>query len=229
MPQFARCRRAAPERAAHRRAGAPGRRPAGRLARRLPLRHALDQGRGPRRLGAQSGPRLRALRLFRPRRIRAASFEDGTISRWLEDTLAVLDGFVAEPPILVGSSMGGWLALLATRELLRAPARARPGRPRADRACGRFHRAADVGRFPEDVRARDRDARASYLRPSVYSDEPYPITRALIEDGRKHLLFGEPIAHRLPGPHPAGHAGPRRAVAARHASSSSTCRATTSR
>src|SRR5215212_434263 len=56
------------------------------------------------------------------------TFEESMISRWLEDTLAVLDGFVFEPPILVGSSMGGWIALLATREMLRRnPQRAPAG------------------------------------------------------------------------------------------------------
>ncbi|MBX9747275.1 MAG: alpha/beta hydrolase, partial [Hyphomonadaceae bacterium] len=42
-------------------------------------------------------------------------FEDGTISRWLADTLAVIDRLTDGPLVLVGSSMGGWLALLAAR------------------------------------------------------------------------------------------------------------------
>src|SRR3712207_6151493 len=46
------------------------------------------------------------------------AFEEGTVSRWLEDTLAVVDAFGTGPFVLVGSSMGGWLALLATRALL---------------------------------------------------------------------------------------------------------------
>src|SRR5829696_1844742 len=45
-------------------------------------------------------------------------FEDATISQWLEDTLWVLDRCAPDRPTVVGSSMGGWLALLATRELL---------------------------------------------------------------------------------------------------------------
>src|SRR5918911_5095010 len=47
-------------------------------------------------------------------------FEEATISQWLADALAVLDRHVPDRPVLVGSSMGGWLALLATRELLQA-------------------------------------------------------------------------------------------------------------
>src|SRR3954452_18782720 len=55
-------------------------------------------------------------------------FAESTISRWLEDPLAVVGPSATEPPILVGSSMGGWLALLAARELLRRdPARAPAG------------------------------------------------------------------------------------------------------
>ena len=90
-------------------------------------------------------------------------FEAGTISQWLEDTLAVLAAFVPERPILVGSSMGGWLALLATRELLRRdPAAAR--RPRFDCAGDRFHRAADVGPVPGGRPPHDRDG-GLYLAP----------------------------------------------------------------
>src|SRR5215210_2688930 len=56
------------------------------------------------------------------------AFEEGTISRWLEDTLAVVDAFATGPFVLVGSSMGGWLALLATRALsARSPSRAPSG------------------------------------------------------------------------------------------------------
>ena len=43
----------------------------------------------------------------------AGAFEEGTISRWLEDALTVMERFVTERPILVGSSMGGWIACLA--------------------------------------------------------------------------------------------------------------------
>src|SRR5918997_1175955 len=46
------------------------------------------------------------------------AFEEGTVSRWLEDTLAVVDRTVRERPILVGSSMGGWISLLAARYLM---------------------------------------------------------------------------------------------------------------
>jgi pimeloyl-ACP methyl ester carboxylesterase len=123
------------------------------------------------------------------------AFEESTISRWLEDTLAVLDAFVAEPPVLVGSSMGGWIALLATRTML---ARAKPPAglvlvaPAVD-----FTERLMWDQFPEDIR-RAIETEGVFLRPSLYSDEPYPITRALIEDGRRHLLLGSTIRTGCP-------------------------------
>ncbi|MFL5224128.1 MAG: alpha/beta hydrolase [Microvirga sp.] len=125
------------------------------------------------------------------------AFEESTISRWLEDTLAVLGAFAAAPAILVGSSMGGWLALLAARDLMRRdPARAPAGlvliAPATD-----FTERLMWDQFPEDIR-RTIETAGLYLRPSLYSDEPYPITRRLIEDGRHHLLLGETIRTGCP-------------------------------
>jgi pimeloyl-ACP methyl ester carboxylesterase len=122
-------------------------------------------------------------------------FRECTISRWLEDALAVLDAFATEPPILVGSSMGGWIALLGTRALL---ARGRPPAglvliaPAVD-----FTERLMWDQFPDDIR-RAIETEGVFLRPSLYSDEPYPITRALIEDGRKHLLLGQTIRTGCP-------------------------------
>ncbi|MBM6596163.1 alpha/beta hydrolase [Microvirga pudoricolor] len=124
-------------------------------------------------------------------------FEDGTISRWLEDALAVLVNHVPEPPVLVGSSMGGWIALLAIRELLKSsPDRAPVGlvliAPATD-----FTERLMWDRFPDDIRQMVLETGA-YRRPSAYSDDPYIITRGLIEDGRRHLLFGSPIRTGCP-------------------------------
>jgi pimeloyl-ACP methyl ester carboxylesterase len=123
------------------------------------------------------------------------AFEESTVSRWLEDTMAVLDRFVAEPPILVGSSMGGWIGLLATRAML---ARGRPPAglvliaPAVD-----FTERLMWDQFPEDIR-RKIETDGVFMRPSLYSDEPYPITWALIEDGRRHLLLGATIRTGCP-------------------------------
>jgi pimeloyl-ACP methyl ester carboxylesterase len=119
-------------------------------------------------------------------------FEEAGLSVWVADALAVLARFVPEPPVLVGSSMGGWISLLVTRELLRsAPERAPAGlvliAPATD-----FTEELMWKRFPDDIRETVLTT-GVYERPSVYGDGPYPITLRLIEDGRGHLLFGEPI------------------------------------
>jgi len=124
-------------------------------------------------------------------------FEESTLSRWLEDALAVLGRFVPDRPVLVGSSMGGWLALLATRTLHQtSPSRSPAGlvliAPAVD-----FTERLMWDAFPEDVRDAIR-REGAYHRPSLYSSEPTPITHALIEDGRRHLLFGAPIRTGCP-------------------------------
>jgi pimeloyl-ACP methyl ester carboxylesterase len=119
------------------------------------------------------------------------AFADGTISRWLEESIAVFDAFCAGPQVLVGSSMGGWLALLLARALRQ---RAEPSRatlaglvliaPAVD-----FTEVLMWKRFPADVK-RQLETTGPWLRPSDYSTEPYLVTRGLIEDGRRHLLLG---------------------------------------
>ncbi len=113
-------------------------------------------------------------------------FEDGTISSWLGDALAVLDQITTGPVVLVGSSMGGWLALLA--------AKARPERvkgllliaPAAD-----FTERLMWPAFTEDERSAILET-GRLEQPSQYAPEPNVITRTLIEDGSNHLLMDEP-------------------------------------
>jgi len=118
----------------------------------------------------------------------SGAFADGTIGRWAEDAVAALDALTEGPQILIGSSMGGWIMLLA--------ALARP-----DRVAGLVGIAAAPD-FTEDLiwasagpevrSAWERDG--VYHQPSDYGDEPYPITLRLIEEGRQHLLLRDPIA-----------------------------------
>ena len=128
---------------------------------------------------------------------RAALFEEGTLSRWLDDTLAVIDGFAAGPLVLVGSSMGAWLALLATRELLKRKAAAHAAGLVLIAPAVDFTERLMWDRFAPAIRQTILQD-GVYLRPSAYSPDPYPITRALIEDGRRHLLFGGTIATGCP-------------------------------
>lgn len=119
------------------------------------------------------------------------AFADGTISRWLEESLAVFDRFCDGPQVVIGSSMGGWLALLLAREVAkRSSGSALAGlvliAPAPD-----FTEELMWKGFPQAVRE-EIETRGQWLRPSPYGD-PYPITRALIEDGRRHLVLGTSI------------------------------------
>jgi pimeloyl-ACP methyl ester carboxylesterase len=121
-------------------------------------------------------------------------FVDGTIGRWLTDSLAVFTAFCRGPQVVIGSSMGGWLALLLARELRRAHD---PKRPPAASIAAMVLIAPAVDfteelmwkNFPPAVK-RQIETEGAWARPSQYGHESYPITRGLIEDGRRHLLLG---------------------------------------
>jgi pimeloyl-ACP methyl ester carboxylesterase len=123
------------------------------------------------------------------------AFTDGTIGRWLEESLAVFAACCAGPQVVVGSSMGGWLALLlnrALRENRSVPQNVGAGSiaalvliaPAVD-----FTEALMWKRFPAKVK-REIEKTGIWQRPSAYGDGPYAITRALIEEGRDHLMLG---------------------------------------
>ena len=118
-------------------------------------------------------------------------FEDGTIGRWSEDALAAIDRLTEGRLLLVGSSMGGWLALLVARA-------------RAERIAALIGIAAAPdftetlmwqAMAPEEQARLMRDGRL--MAPSPYG-EPYPVMRALVEDGRRHLLLQAPIPLACP-------------------------------
>jgi pimeloyl-ACP methyl ester carboxylesterase len=119
-------------------------------------------------------------------------FEAGTISRWRGDALAVIDQLTSGTLVLVGSSMGGWLACLA--------ALARPERvaalvliaPAAD-----FTDALLAPNLPlEACEAIARDG--VWTRPSVYDGDGYAITRDLLEDGKQWRILPGPVAITAP-------------------------------
>lgn len=116
-------------------------------------------------------------------------FVDGTIGRWAADAACVLDALAPGPQVLVGSSMGGWIALLLAGR--RAPHALVGIAPAPD-----FTEDLMWAGFTPGTRAMiERDG--VWHRPSDYG-APYPITRALIEDGRDHLLLRGPIALDVP-------------------------------
>lgn len=122
----------------------------------------------------------------------SGDFRQATVGRWLDDALAAFDQLTSGPQVLVGSSMGGWVALLV--------ALARPERVKAlvlIAPAPDFTEELMWKGFSQEVRdTLQRDG--IYQRPSEYDDEPYEITMRLIEEGRAHLLLGKKIPLRLP-------------------------------
>ncbi len=119
-------------------------------------------------------------------------FADATLSDWLEECTTVFSQMTSGPQVVIGSSMGGYLALLLLRHYLSAA---------ADEAA-RIHRLILIApawdmthelmlkRFPPEALTA-LEKQGVWHRPSQYG-EPYPITRRLIEDGGRHLLGAEP-------------------------------------
>lgn len=124
-------------------------------------------------------------------------FEDGTVGRWLAEALAIIRAESKGPQILVGSSMGGWIALLCARAFAETSETDRlhslvliaPAIDMTERLV--FERLSAEAR--EQI-----ETEGVLLRPTPYSENPYLITKALIEEGRRHLLFGGTIRSYCP-------------------------------
>jgi pimeloyl-ACP methyl ester carboxylesterase len=119
----------------------------------------------------------------------SGTFEDGRISHWLDEADAVVSQLTTGPQVLVGSSTGGYIALLLLRRYLASA----PAAVAKIRALVLIAPAWDLtttlmwDRFPESARRAITD-HGVYLRPSTYGDGPYAITRGFIEDGKQHLI-----------------------------------------
>jgi pimeloyl-ACP methyl ester carboxylesterase len=124
-------------------------------------------------------------------------FEDGTISSWLEDSLAMFEAQTEGPQVLVGSSMGGWIALLLARALAERQATERLGGMVLIAPAVDFTEALMWAKLPPEARD-DIETRGVWMRPTPYAPEPYPVTRALIEDGRRHLLLDGTVRSHCP-------------------------------
>jgi pimeloyl-ACP methyl ester carboxylesterase len=141
-------------------------------------------------------------------------FDDATIGTWLEDATAVFTRVTAGPQVIIGSSMGGYLALLLLRRLIeQAPAHAARIKALILIAPAWDMTEELMWKAFTPYQQASLMAEGHYLRPSDYG-EPYKITRGLIEEGRTHLLKGHPFdpgrpIHILQGLHdesvPAAH------------------------
>src|SRR5690606_23301650 len=118
----------------------------------------------------------------------SGAVRDGTIGRWLEDSLLVFDRLTEGPQIVIGSSMGSWLALLLTL--------ARPDRVHALIGIGSapdFTRELMWPNFSEDEK-RQLLSNGFITQPSYYSPDPYVISHRLIEEADRHLLLNSEIS-----------------------------------
>jgi len=121
----------------------------------------------------------------------SGAFQDGCIGDWLCDAMAVIEALSEGPQILVGSSMGGWISALIAREM-------------SEKVAGMVTIAAAPD-FTEDgfyagfseAEKAQLDSEGVVYVPSGYGD-PYPITKRLIEDGRRHFLMRAPLVLTVP-------------------------------
>ncbi|MGH1367154.1 MAG: alpha/beta hydrolase [Maritimibacter sp.] len=119
------------------------------------------------------------------------AFRDGCIGDWAMDAKAAIEALTEGPQILVGSSMGGWISAILTREI--------------GEIIAGFVGIAAAPDFTEDSMwaGFSPQERATLMEkgvvdvPSDYGD-PYPITKRLIEDGRDNLVLRSPLPMPFP-------------------------------
>jgi pimeloyl-ACP methyl ester carboxylesterase len=117
----------------------------------------------------------------------SGQFQEGTIGTWLEDAIAVLDMVTQGPQVIVGSSMGGWLALLLTMQ-------------RPERVAGVMTIACATD-FTERLlrpalsqhQLEELEQKGLTELPTAYQDSPYIIGKNLLDEGRNHLLLSSRI------------------------------------
>ena len=118
----------------------------------------------------------------------SGDFADGTLGRWRDEVLALIDAHVAGPVLVVGSSMGGWLMLMVGMAL-------------GQRLAGLVGIASapdftDWGRSEEDKETLGRGE--TVFDPNPYGPEPTPMHPGFFADGQDNLLLGSPIPITCP-------------------------------
>jgi pimeloyl-ACP methyl ester carboxylesterase len=125
------------------------------------------------------------------------AFADFTLSDWIADALAVLTRATSGPQLLIGSSMGGWIALRLAETLIARGDSARLAGLVLIAPAPDFTERLMWQGFSQAIR-REITEKGVWLRPSAYAPEPTPITRALIEDGRRHFVLDRGLDLPLP-------------------------------
>ena len=126
-------------------------------------------------------------------------FRNGTISHWLDEAIEMFEQHAGGRRIVVGSSMGGWIALLLARHL----AEANPDDARRIAGLVLIAPAADMTETLmwntfDDTKRQTILRQGYYEEPSIYGPDPYTITRELIEDGRRHLILNSKLHAPFP-------------------------------
>ena len=123
----------------------------------------------------------------------SGKFEDGSISQWAADAIFAIETLTSGPIVLVGSSMGGWIMLLATLKI-------------GERIKGLLG-LATAPDFTQDMMEREFSSEQKTaiekngrleIENCYDPDDPYIITKALIDDGKNNLLLGGPIDISVP-------------------------------
>jgi len=122
--------------------------------------------------------------------VSSGEFAKGTITRWREDALSIVDRLTEGPLVLIGSSMGGWLACLTAL----ARAKRVVGMVLIAPAADFTERLMRPSLPPEALH--DLETHGVWLRPSEYG--LYPISRTLLEDGARWSILGQPIGIDVP-------------------------------
>ncbi len=121
----------------------------------------------------------------------SGKFAEGTIGIWAKDAITVLDELTEGPQILVGSSMGGWISMLV--------AKARPARVKG--FVGIAAAPDFTVRMWDEYGETERNdilTKGAYMAPCDYGDDPYTITKALIDDGWNNRVIAGPLSMNMP-------------------------------